>query len=170
MDLVCDLRGRVSRHGGAGRESPSQRQIEFTRGGSWGMLGIRENEENAPRFQRSGKTIGGVCVFGGGDVAVGAGLGFGFAGCGRGLLRWGDVPVAWTCAEEEFERFQPGEECLDGRVRASCAEGSEGLQHGVLPSQGSRSDRSDSFCAAERRRAFHSASHWSPGTRLGFFG
>lgn len=45
----------------------------------------------------------GVCVSGGGDALVGAGLGFGFAGRGDGLLRWGDVSAAWTCAEEKFQ-------------------------------------------------------------------
>jgi len=109
-------------------------------------------------------------VFGGGDFAVGAGLGFGFASCGDGLLRWGDVSLAWTCAEEEFGRLQSGERCADDWLRASWAESGDGLQHGVLPSQGSRADRSYSFCAAERRCAFHAASHWSPGTLLGFFG
>jgi hypothetical protein len=109
-------------------------------------------------------------VFGGVDAAVGAGVGFGFAGCGDGLLRWGDVPVAWTCTQEEFERYQFGEGYADDRLRASWAEGSDGLHDGMLPSQGSGCDRSDSFCAAERRCAFHAASHWSPGTRLGFFG
>jgi len=146
------------------------RQIEFTDGGTSGTLKVRENEENAPRFQRSWKKRWGVCVFGGVDAAVGARVGFGVAGCRHGLLRWGDVPAAWTCAEEEFERSQPGEGCANGRLRASCAAGSDGLQHGVLPSQGSRSDRSDSFCVAKRRRAFHAASHWSPGARLVFFG
>jgi hypothetical protein len=169
MDLVCDLRGRVSRRGGAGRESSSRLQIEFTMADWWGILEIRENEENAPRFQRSGKKVGGVCVFGGVGDAMGAGVGCSFAGCGHGLLRWGDVPVAWTCAEEEFERSQPGKGCADGRLRASWAEGGDGLQHGVLPSFGPRCDRSYRFCAAECRRAFHAASHWSPGTHLVFF-
>jgi len=126
-----------------------ERQIEFTLLGKWGILWIRENEEKAPRFQRSGKTAGGVCVFGGGDAAVGAGLGFGFAGCGHGLLRWIDVSAAWACTEEEFGRFQPGERCVDGRLRTSWAEGGDGLQHGLLPSEGSRCDRSGCFCGAE---------------------
>lgn len=107
---------------------------------------------------------------GGRDVAVGAGVGFGVAGCGHGLLRWGDVPVAWARTQEEFERYQFGEGYADDRLRASWAEGGDGLQHGVLPSEGSRSDRSDSFCAAECHRAFHAASHWSPSTRFVFFG
>jgi hypothetical protein len=79
-------------------------RIKFTDDGGWGILEIRENDENAPRFQGPWKKVGGVCVFGGVDVVVGAGLGFGVAGCGHGLLRWGDVPVAWTCTEEEFAR------------------------------------------------------------------
>jgi len=74
------------------------RQFQFTNADGWGILEIRENEENAPRFQRSGKKAVGVCVFGGADVAVGAGVGFGFAGCGHGLLRWGDVSAAWAWA------------------------------------------------------------------------
>jgi hypothetical protein len=78
------------------------RQIEFTDSGGWSILEIRENEENAPRFQCSWKKIGGVCVFGGSDSSVVATVGFGAAGCGRGLLRWGDVSVAWACAEEKF--------------------------------------------------------------------
>jgi len=45
-----------------------------------------------------------ACVcFGGLDAAVGAGLGIGFAGCGDGLLRWSDVPLARAWAEEKFE-------------------------------------------------------------------
>jgi hypothetical protein len=123
-------------------------QIEFTMAHGWGILEIRENEENAPRFQRSGKKARSVCVFGGDDAPVGAGMGFGFAGCGHGLLRWGDVPVAWARTEEEFERSRPGEGCADGRVRASWAEGGDGLQRGVLPSEGSGCDWGDCFCDA----------------------
>jgi hypothetical protein len=145
-------------------------QIEFTRGDWWGMLGIRENEENAQRFQRSGKKAGGVRVFGGVDVVVGAGLGFGLAGCGDGLLRWGDVSAAWACAEEEFGQFQFGEGCTDGRLRASWAEGGDGLQHGMLPSQGSGCDRSNHFCAAESRRDFCAACDWSPNAHFVLFG
>ena len=69
----------------------------------WGIVELRENTENAPRFQRSGKTLAGVCVFGGDIPALGSGLGLGVAGSGRGLLRWGDVPAAWACTEEKFE-------------------------------------------------------------------
>ena len=79
------------------------RRIEFTKLGRWGIVKIRENEENAPRFQRSGKKVAGVCVFAGGDAALGAGLGRRVAGCWRGLLRWGDVSTAWAWAEEKFE-------------------------------------------------------------------
>ena len=88
----------------AGRAGSDLWQIEFTDGVGWSILEILENEENAPRFQRSGKKAGGVCVFGGGDAALGPGVGFGVAGCGHGLLRWGDVSAARACAEEEFER------------------------------------------------------------------
>jgi hypothetical protein len=87
-----------------GADSIVERRIEFTLLGKWSILWIRENEEDAPRFQRSGKKVGGACVPGGGNAAVGAGLGFGFAGCGDGLLRWSDVPPAWAFAEEEFGR------------------------------------------------------------------
>jgi hypothetical protein len=170
MDLVCDLRARVSRHGGAGCESSSRVQIEFTMAHGWGILEIRENEENAPRFQRSWKKAGGVCVFGGGDITVGAGVGFGVAGCEDGLLRWGDVSAAWACAEEEFGQFQFGEGSTDGRLRASWAEGGDGLQHGMLPSQGSGCDRSNHFCAAESRRDFCAACDWSPNAHFALFG
>jgi len=74
------------------------RQIAFTDGSTSGTLKVRNDEENAPRFQRSGKKAAGVCVFGGVDAAVGAGVGFGCAGGKDGLLRRGDVPFAWTCA------------------------------------------------------------------------
>jgi hypothetical protein len=67
------------------------------------MVKARENEQNAPPFQRSGKKVAGVCVFGGDIVPLGAGLGFGFAGGGCGLLRWSDVSAARACAEENFE-------------------------------------------------------------------
>ena len=97
IDSVCDLRARVSRRGGVAQ------QIEFTDQGGWVILEIRENEENAPRFQRSGKKVAGVCVFDGSDALVGAGMGRGIAGSERGLLRWGDVPAARAWAEEEFE-------------------------------------------------------------------
>jgi len=79
------------------------RQIEFTDGVGWSILEILENEENAPRFQRSRKTVAGVCVFGGGDALVGTDLGCGVAGCGYGLLRRGDVSVARAWAKEKFE-------------------------------------------------------------------
>jgi hypothetical protein len=141
MDLVCDARGRVSRRSDAMR-------FEFTEAGGWSILKIRENEEKPPRLQLSGKKVGGVCVLGGGDALVGASVGFGVAGCGDGLLRWGDVPTAWAYAEENFEGYQPGEGCADGRLRTPCAEGGYRLQHGVLPSQGSRCDRGGCFCAA----------------------
>ena len=80
------------------------------------MVNIRQNEENALRFQRSWKKVGGVCVFGGCDALVGAGVGFGLASCGAGLLRWGDVSAAWACAQEEFERCQFREGHADGRL------------------------------------------------------
>ena len=70
--------------------------------GRWSIVKIRENEENVSRFQRSGKKVAGVCVSGDRDALVGAGMGRGIAVYGHGLLRWGDVPVAWTWAEEEF--------------------------------------------------------------------
>jgi len=123
-------------------------QFEFTSGGGWSILEVRENEENAPRFRRSGKTVGGVCVFGGLDAAVGAGLGIGFAGCGDGLLRWSDVPLARAWAEEKFERFRPREGCADGQLRTPCAQGGDGLQLGVLPSEGSLCGRDDCFRSA----------------------
>ena len=97
IDSVCDLRDRVSRRGG------TVRRIGFTEGGGWSILEILENEENAPRFQRSENEAGGVCVFGGGDAFVGTDLGCGVAGCGHGLLRWGDVSVARAWAKEKFE-------------------------------------------------------------------
>src|SRR5579859_2393971 len=103
MDSVCGVRARVSRRRGAGRESPSLRRIEFTLLGKWGILWVRENEENAPRFQRSGKKVGGVCVFGRGDVVVVTTVGFGAPGRRDGLLRWGDVSAARAWAEEKFE-------------------------------------------------------------------
>jgi hypothetical protein len=169
MDLVCDLRGWVSRHGGAGCESSSRVQIEFTMAHGWGILEIRENEENAPRFQRSWKKAGGVCVFGGGDVAVGAGLGFGVAGYGHGLLRWRDVSAAWACTQEEFGRYQFGEGCADGRLRASRAEGGDGLHYGVLPSRGSGRDGGDRFCAAEPCADFRYDPRWASNTHLECF-
>jgi len=111
----------------------------------------------------------GVCVFGGVDLVVVAGLGCGFAGRGHGLLRWGDVPFAWTCAEEEFGRFQPGEGCADGWLRASRAEGGDGLHHGVLPSRGSGCDRGNCFSAAESSNRHRAAPYWSPGAHLALF-
>lgn len=111
-----------------------------------------------------------MCVFGGGDALVGPGVGFGFAGCGDGLLRWGDVSAAWAWAQEEFGRYQFGEGYADDRLRASWAQDGDGLQHGVLPSQGPRSDRSCRFCAAERRRDFRAFPHRSLSKRLVFFG
>ncbi len=154
----------------AGRAGSDLWQIEFTGDGWWGILGIRENEANAPRFQRSGEKAGGVCVFGGADAALGAGVGFGVAGCGHGLLRWGDVSAARACAEEEFGRYQFGERCADGWLRASRAESGDGLQHGVLPSDGSGCDRCDCFCTAKSCGDFCAASHWSSGTRHVIFG
>lgn len=91
-------------------------ELDLRRRVRWGIVGIRENEENAPRFQRSGKTVGGVCVFGGDIAALGASLGLGVAGRGRGLLRWGDVSAAWACAQEKFERRQFDEGHADGRL------------------------------------------------------
>jgi len=79
---------------------------------------------------------------------VGAGLGIGFAGCGDGLLRWSDVPHARAWAEEKFERFRPDEGCADGQLRTSCAQDGDGLQLGVLPSEGSGRGRGDYFCSA----------------------
>jgi len=73
-------------------------------------------------------------LFGGGDSALGTGLGFGVAGCGDELLRWGDVPATWACAEKEFGGCQFGEGWADGRLRASRTEVGDGLQCGVLPS------------------------------------
>jgi hypothetical protein len=169
MDLVCDLRARVSRRGGAGCESSSRLQIEFTMAHGWGILEIRKNEENAPRFQRSRKKVVGVCVFGGADLVVGAGLGFGVAGCGDGLLRWGDVSFAWACAQEEFERYQFGEGYADDRLPASRAEGGDGLHHGVLPSYGSGCDRGNCFSAAESSNRYRAAPYWSPGAHLALF-
>src|SRR5260221_13048813 len=95
IDSVCDLHARVSRRSGAAW------QIKFTGDARWGILGIRENEQNAPRFQRSGKTVAGVSVFGGGDVLVGACLGRRISGCGLGLLRWGDVSAVRARAEKK---------------------------------------------------------------------
>ena len=69
----------------------------------WGIVEIRETTENAPRFQRSGKTVEGVCVVGGDDARVGAGVGFCAARRGDGMLRWSDVSAAWAYAEEDFE-------------------------------------------------------------------
>jgi len=149
MDLVCGVRGWVSRREGAGCESSSRLQIEFTMARGWGILELRENEENAPRFQRSRKKVVGVYVFGGADLVVGAGLGFGVAGCGDGLLRWGDVPAAWARAKEEFGRYQFGEGYADDRLPASRAEGGDGLQHGVLPPFRPGCDWSHRFCVAE---------------------
>jgi len=99
------LRGHVAQLSGttsfsARADSIAERRIEFTLLGRWSILELRENEENAPRFQRSGKTVGCVCVSGGGDAAVGASLGRRVAGCGRGLLRWSDVPVTWAWAKK----------------------------------------------------------------------
>jgi hypothetical protein len=53
MDSVCDLRCRVSRRGGAKRDAPGPRQIDFTVGASWGIVEIREmkrmrHDSNAP--------------------------------------------------------------------------------------------------------------------------
>lgn len=117
------------------RAQPELRQIDFANDGSWSILGVRDNETKTPLFQRSGKKTWGVCVFGGGDVVVGAVVGFGGAGFGGGLLRWGDVPTAWAFSQEEFERYQRGDGCADGQLRASRTEGGDGLQHGVLPSR-----------------------------------
>ena len=135
----------------------SMRQIKFTDTDKSSILGFRLYEWNSPRFQRSGKKAGGVCVFGGVDAAVGARVGFGFAGCRHGLLRWGDVSVAWACAKEEFGRYQFGEGCVDGRLRASCAAGGDGLQRGVLPSERSGRVRGDCVCAAESNCPFRAA-------------
>jgi len=125
-------------------------QITFTDTDKSSILGFRPYETNPPRFRRSGKKAGSVCVFGGGDFAVDAGVGFGVAGCGNGLLRWGDVPAAWACAEENFGRCPARKGCADGRLRASWAEGGDGLQHGLLPSHGSGCDRGGCFCGAQR--------------------
>src|SRR5258707_14982741 len=118
IDSVCDLHSRVSRRDG------DLRQIEFTCDGRWGILGVRENEENAPQFQRTGKTAAGASVFGGGDALVGDCLGRRIAGCGRGVLRWGNVPVAWswarTGAKVEWHQYREGH--ADRRLRPSCAD------------------------------------------------
>jgi len=133
------------------------RQIEFTDTDKSSILGFRPYETNSPRFQCSWKKVRGVCVFGGLDAAVGAGVGLGFEGCGHGLLRWGDVSAAWPCTQEKFGRHRFGEGCADGRLRASWAEGGDGLQHGVLPSRGPGRDRGDCFCAAECFDGFRAA-------------
>jgi hypothetical protein len=146
------------------------RPPEFTDTDKSSILGFRPYETNSPRFQCSWKKVGGVCVFGGVDAAVGAGVGLGFEGCGHGLLRWGDVSAAWAFTEEKFRRYQFGEGCADGWLRASWAEGGNGLQHGVLPSRGSGCDRGDYFCAAESSNRYCIAPHWSSDTRFGFFG
>jgi hypothetical protein len=101
---------------------------------------------------------------------MGAGLGFGFAGCGDGLLRWGDVPVAWPCAKEEFGRYQYGKGRADGRLRASWAESGDGLQHGLLPSEGAGCDRGGNFRGAGCCDLFCAALHWSPNADTIFFG
>jgi hypothetical protein len=165
---VAQLSETTSFSGGA--DSIVERRIEFTLLDNWSILWFRENEENAPRFQRSGKKAGGVCVFGGGDFAVGPGLGFGFAGCGDGLLRWVDVPAAWSCAEEEFGRFQPGEGCGNGRLRASRTKSGDGLQHGLLPSERTGCDRGCCFCGAGCCDLFCAAYWWACGAWLRFFG
>src|SRR5258708_3719243 len=112
---------------------------------------------------------GGVCVFDGGDAAVGPGVGFGVAGCGHRLLRWSDVSAARACVEEEFGRCGRREKRTALFVRAPW-EGSDGLQDGVLPSHGSGCDRCDCFCTAKSYGDFCAASHWSSGTRHVIFG
>jgi hypothetical protein len=146
------------------------RQFEFTNSGRWSIVEVQDNETITPLFQRSGKKVEGVCVFGGGDAAVGAGLGFGFAGCGNGLLRWGDVPAAWTCTEEEFRRCQPGEGRANGRLRASWAESGDGLQHGVLQPEGAGCDRGGCFRGAGCRDLFCAAYWWDCCAWLRSFG
>ena len=73
-------------------------------------------------------------MFDGGNFVVGAAVGFGFAGFWDGLLRRGDVSLAWAFSQEEFEPCERGDGCADGRLRASWAEGGDGLHDGVLPS------------------------------------
>jgi hypothetical protein len=61
MDLVCDLRGRVSRRGGTGLESPSRLQIECTGGDWWVILENRKMQRMRHDSNAPGRPLG-ACV------------------------------------------------------------------------------------------------------------